>query len=315
MYTVLLRAYFDLFGNFENIINVPFYDILNKSAKQKSLTVEEFCYQEIGYEADDLYSAKGRFEKRKLAVVPDNPIFTQIYGENKNIASLLKASNLQATFVKEDIPETANKDIVFMLSNFIENTDMYKLNYGKEKESAFLRDVFFALKLANNKTTLSKMIPRFSGIVEMLLSSAKFSKQAEMPYAFAGTLILPQKISTKRVAVNVCKHIGRRSLTMSPKHYYYVAANLAHYHLSDPHTSDVYQNIVDISNIYNMSIAELIQHMGFHYVNQFAILEKINYFVYDIGGSVFRLINPFDASEIRDVNIVELKRLYEEVSI
>jgi len=55
MYTVLLRAYFDLFGNFENIINVPFYDILNKSAKQKSLTVEEFCYQEIGYEADDLY--------------------------------------------------------------------------------------------------------------------------------------------------------------------------------------------------------------------------------------------------------------------
>ena len=162
MYTVLLRAYFDLFGNFENIINVPFYDILNKSAKQKSLTVEEFCYQEIGYEADDLYSAKGRFEKRKLAVVPDNPIFTQIYGENKNIASLLKASNLQATFVKEDIPETANKDIVFMLSNFIENTDMYKLNYGKEKESAFLRDVFFALKLANNKTTLSKMIPRFS---------------------------------------------------------------------------------------------------------------------------------------------------------
>ena len=39
MYTVLLRAYFDLFGNFENIINVPFYDILNKSAKQKSLTI------------------------------------------------------------------------------------------------------------------------------------------------------------------------------------------------------------------------------------------------------------------------------------
>ena len=42
MYTILLRAYFDLYGNFDNVVNVPFYDILNKAAKQKDLTVEEF---------------------------------------------------------------------------------------------------------------------------------------------------------------------------------------------------------------------------------------------------------------------------------
>ena len=305
MYTILLRAYFDLYGNFDNVVNVPFYDILNKAAKQKDLTVEEFCYQEIGYEADDLYLAKDRFEKRKLAVEPDNPIFTQMYGENKNITALLKASGLQPTFEKENIPKVEN----------VENTDMYKLSYGKEKESMFLRDMFLALKLTNNKTALNKMIPKFSGIVEMLLSSAKISKQAEMPYVYAGNLVLPQKISSKRVAANVCKHIGRRSLTMAPKHYYYVTANLAHYHLSNPKTSSIYQSIVDIANIYDMTIAELIQHMGFHYVNQFEILEKINHFVYDIGGSIFRILNPFDISTIKDINIVELKKLYEEVNV
>lgn len=314
MYTVLLRAYFDLYGNFLNIRNVPFYDVLNTSAKEKDLTVEEFCYQEIGYESDDLYSSKGRFEKRKLAIDPMNPIFTQLYGENKNISSLLKASNIQAGFTKDDIPNIENKEIILMLSNFIENTDMYKLSYGKEKESVFLRDIFFALKLANNKAALNKMIPRFSGIVEMLLSNAKVSKQIEMPYAYVGNIVLPKKVNMKRIANNVCNHIGRRSLTMSPKHYYYVVANLAHYQLSDPNTSDIYQCIVDIANIYGMTVAELVQSMGFHYVNQFEILEKTSYFVYDIGNSIFRLINPFDDSNIKDVNIIEFKKLYEEVS-
>ena len=72
---------------------------------------------------------------------------------------------------------------------------------------------------------------------------------------------------------------------------------------------------MDIANIYDMTIAELIQHMGFHYVNQFEILEKINHFVYDIGGSIFRILNPFDISTIKDINIVELKKLYEEVNV
>lgn len=312
MFTVLLRAYFDLYGNFENIMAAPFYNVLNNIAKEKELTVEEFCYQEIGYKADELYSAKERFEKRKLAVELTNPIFSQMYGENKDIMSLLKASNLQAKFMKENISKHKDEEIVIMVSNFIENTDMYKLNYDKEKGSLFLRDMFLALKLANSKTALNKMIPKFSKFVEMILSTAKISKHLETPYAYAGTLVLPKKVNIEKMASDVCKHIGRRSLTMAPKHYYYVVSNLAHYHLSDPVTSDIYQGIIDIANIYNMTVAELVQHMGFHYVNQFEILDKINYFVYSIGDSIFRLINPFDISNKKDINIVELQKLYKE---
>lgn len=309
---LLLRAYFDLNGNFDDISQAPFYEMVAEQAKSLSLDIKEFCYREIGYSSDKGYSAENRYLIRASAVDSSNPEALRLCAKKENLPVYLKEHDLEPYFVKENITRHKYADIIVMVSNYIENTDLLAFTPKKGEGAVMLREMFLPLKLAENKTKLEEKIMEFVPVVTYLLETAVVSKKSEYSYASAGKLVLNEKVNAPKLAIELCRHIGRRSQFMSAKHYYHVMKLLPCYQFSGSKDTTLYQSVVDVSNIYGMTVAELIQYMGFQYVNQFVIYEKTGYFIFRNGEDSYKLINPFDEQEQKELTSCDFRRFFEE---
>lgn len=311
MNNLLIRAYFDLHGNFEGIGSAFFANKLHDMAQEHGTTVEEYCYQQLGYSADNTYSAIERAQRRRLATDLKDERLLALFPSGSVKRAMLKANNIQPFFSKQPSahPEVL-RDIVMTVANFIEHTDMLALRKEDTGEIVPLRNLFSDLKLARDAVHLDSMAPKAIPPILMVLKGAKIVPGLSASYAAGGRLYLPHKIDDLVLAGHVCQHIGRRSMIMPPEHYYFITGHMGFYQVSDPPKSLVYLKMLDLANIYGMTVAQLIHFLGFRFVNQFEVYKNAGFFLYEIAGTKYLCIDPMiDSSQI-EVSYAALRTLY-----
>ncbi len=296
MYNLLLQAYFDLHGSFEKIDQVPFYSLLEAEAEKEELALEDFCYSELGYGRN----GKKAFQKRKELAL-----------QGKSITGK-KDIDIPA-FVKKKISVSQESDSIIALSNFIENTDLLVIR-DKKGNSCSLRQLFVKLKCAGNEKILNQMAEQYIPLVAPMLKSAKSDEKEKNAYICAGTIFLPHEVDVLETSYEVCLQIGRRSQQMYAAHFYYVVKNLLGYAIPVKKKNSAYLAFVDIANIYDCTIAELIQFMGFHYRNQFDIYSRIGYFVFPLGNETYWIVDPFHEQKNQTIGVADLRKIYQNAT-
>ena len=316
MYYLLLKAYYDITGNFDRITDMFFGNLIIEAAEKENVTVDEFCYRWIGFIADNTYSAAERMHRRALATDMKNEKFLDIFPPETVKKSMLKANNILPFFTKRtlSIPEWY-KDVVETIVNFIEHTDMLSFILDEKGSTLPLRDIFFKLKLAKNEKQLNEMIKEYLPLVKRIIPYAKTVDNIEHSYASAGKILLSSNLDDlDRLAIDVCLHIGRRSFVMPSTHYYFILRNLMSYQFLNSMGNDVYLKLMDLSNIYDMTIAELIQYAGFSYVNQFQVYSHSGHFLYWVSDSKFLCVDPFNLEERFERTFAEYRMHYSNLT-
>lgn len=312
MFYLLIRAYFDQCGKFEGIEKTFFGSSIIEAANSENISVIEYCCRALGYTADNIYSAEERMIRRSLAVNTKDVQFLNLFPEGAVKKSMLKANGLQPYFTTTliKVPDEL-KDIVETIVNFIEHTEMIAIFDKKKGVHAPLRKMFFDLKLARDEEQLEGMIPQYLDAVMMILRNVEILEGIEHSYAAGGKIYLAHDIqNVGDLALHICRHLGRRSLVMPASHYYFLTSNMSYYQLTDPIRSNAYVRLLDLASIYKKTIAELIQYAGFTFINQFDVYRAVGYFVYELPGSRYVCVNPFDNEDKLELSYADLKEYY-----
>lgn len=317
MYSLLVRSYFEVHGNFDNIkedYNGLLEPIINE-AKARNIDVDEFCYQCLGYTSDTTSNAKAKYIERKNSCKLKTKNSSNKREESKYLSST-------PYFYYRDVRQSKNLDTIILIVNFIENTDMIRIPLAEGK--IYIRQLFQPLKL-NTKKELSGRVKSgndpYVNLVAKIIAKSTIIDKSKKAYSIAGKLFLPEmsEEETEVLVKDVFNHLTRRAQFMYYSHYEFIVSNLSSYQISDlddKQTTTTYLKMIDLANIYDCTIQELIMMTGFRYVNQLEVCALVGFFVYPLTNNQYYVIDPFDETNIIESPSVVLQNtilnLYKE---
>ena len=316
MIDFLVKAYYEVKGSFDGLDRESYSSYILEAASKAKISAIEYCYRCLGYPCDNKYDAMYRAEIRKFSTnlknYPEISDRFSIRGKD-NVKPFLKSYNFFPKFDNgslqfSKVPKNY-RDLVRVLSLYFETTEHLTVHSNDGVKST-LGSLFSYLKLQTTFASFKKEVDEYVSFIQPLLNNLNFNQKYETQ-VIDGVMQTNVSFDKPVLAKDICWHIGCRYFSMNTSHYYFLIQNLGAYQFQSYSNPYVYLAILDLSYIYGMTVKQLIEHLGFKYVNQLEIFEETGVFIYQLNARDYVIINPLSSTyNPQSIQLDKLKDLY-----
>ena len=260
----LIQNYYEIHGNFDGIISTPVGNVVSTFANITNRTVEEACYNFLGYAKVSNFSAKEIAQLRAKAIYDDESYakYKVLVGE-KEAAQLIRPS--KAKILPED------KQLIFDLCYAYFNNCCHTIIDIGENSFEFSKHLNYLRQLRVAPTTVFNALREAKGELRYLKSSAREA-------CVYNNVCVADVDITATEFTRICQKAIAAVLYGKTANLKFACKNLEYLAVVGLEDTDLYINLLDIALANNMTYSELLKEIGVYigdYVSMYPTLKCI----------------------------------------
>lgn len=260
----LVQNYYEIHGTFDGIISTPMGDEVFKFANETKRTVEEACYNFLGYNRVSNFSAKEIAQLRAKAIY-DNESYEKykaLVGE-KEAAQLIRPSKVKSL--------ARDKQLIFDLCYAHFSNCCHTIIDIGENSFEFSKHLNYLRQLRVSPATVFTALSEAKGELRYLKSSVREA-------CVYNNVCVADVDITAAEFTRICQKAITAVLYGKTANLKFACKNLEYLAVVGLEDTALYTNLLDIALANNITYSELLKEIGVHigdYVSMFPTLKCI----------------------------------------